>query len=294
MATLREIKGRIGSIKNIEKITRAMKMVASVKFRKAQQNVVAARPYAKKIGEILMHLIPTIEDMDNDLIKPREVKKVCMVVVSGDRGLSGSFNTNLIKAAQISINTAYGEYLKNADLTLITVGRKAYDYFNKREYDIYAKYTGIFDKLNFSIAKEIVRDITTGYKERKFDKVIVIYNEFKSVVQSKISEEQFLPIPAFTPEEGKESKTLNYIFEPSAKAIVDSMLPRHLNTQIWRVLLESYASEQAAQMTAMDSATNNANELVTTLQLFYNRARQAAITKEILEVVGGAEALREA
>ena len=294
MATLREIKGRIGSIKNIEKITRAMKMVASVKFRKAQQNVVAARPYAKKIGEILMHLIPTVEDMDNELVKPREVKKILVVVVSGDRGLSGSFNANLIKAAQQSLKEKYAEYLNNGDLSLITIGRKAFDYFNKREYDIYAKYTGIFDKLNFSVAKEVVRDIVTGYKERKFDKVVVIYNEFKSVVQSKISEEQFLPIPAFTPAEGESKKQLNYIFEPSAKAIVDSMLPRHLNTQIWRVLLESYASEQAAQMTAMDSATNNANELVTTLQLFYNRARQAAITKEILEVVGGAEALREA
>ena len=294
MATLREIKSRIGSVKNIEKITRAMKMVASVKFRKAQQNVVAARPYALKIGEILMHLIPTIEDMDNDLIKPREVKKICLVIVSGDRGLSGSFNANLIKAAQLAINEKYSEYLKNADLTLITVGRKAFDYFNKREYDIYAKFTGIFDKLNFSTAKELVREIVTGYKERKFDKVIVIYNQFKSVVQSTISEEQFLPIPAFAPEEGKTKKQLNYIFEPSAKAIVDIMLPRHLNTQIWRVLLESYASEQAAQMTAMDSATNNANDLVKTLELFYNRARQAAITKEILEVVGGAEALREA
>jgi F-type H+-transporting ATPase subunit gamma len=135
--------------------------------------------------------------------------------------------------------------------------------------------------------------IVTGYKEKKFDKVVIIYNEFKSVVQSNIAEEQFLPIPAFVPEKDEPKKTLNYIFEPSAKEIVDTMLPRHLNTQIWRVLLESYASEQAAQMTAMESATTNANDLVKMLQLFYNRARQAAITKEILEVVGGAEALRE-
>jgi F-type H+-transporting ATPase subunit gamma len=138
MATLREIKSRIGSIKNIEKITRAMKMVASVKFRKAQMNVVAARPYARKIADILMHLIPVIEDMDNELLKPREVKKVCMVIVAGDRGLSGSFNANLIKAAQASINKNYSEYLKNADLTLITIGRKVFSYFNKREYDIFA------------------------------------------------------------------------------------------------------------------------------------------------------------
>jgi F-type H+-transporting ATPase subunit gamma len=293
MATLREIKGRIVSIKNIEKITRAMKMVASVKFRKAQQNVVAARPYAKKISDILRRLIPSVEELDNELIKPREIKKICMVVVSGDRGLTGSFNTNLIKAAQASINKNYGEFLKNADLTLVTVGRKAFDHFNKRDYDIFAKFTGIFDKLNFQTAQEIVREIVTGYKEKRFDKVVVIYNEFKNVVQSNIVEEQFLPIPPFESEKGEKEKRANYIFEPSAKAIVDVMLPRQLNTQIWRVLLESYASEQAAQMTAMTSASTNANELVNMLQLFYNRARQAAITKEILEVVGGAEALRE-
>ncbi len=268
-------------------------MVASVKFRKAQQNVVAARPYAKKIDDILRRVIPSVDELDNELIKPREIKKVCMVVVSGDRGLSGSFNANLIKAAQASINKNYSEFLKNADFTLITIGRKSFSYFNKRNYDIFAKFTGIFDKLHFSSAQEIVREIISGYKEKRFDKVIVIYNEFKNVVQSKITEEQFLPIPPFITEKGEKEKSVNYIFEPSAKVIVDTMLPRHLNTQIWQVLLESYASEQAAQMTAMTSASTNANELVKMLQLFYNRARQAAITKEILEVVGGAEALRE-
>ena len=292
MATLREIKRRIGSIKSTEKITRAMKMVASVKFRKAQQNVVAARPYARKIDEILRNLIPGIEDLDNKLLKEREIKRLLAVVVSSDRGLCGSFNTNLLKLATNTITNNYSSYYNRHNLTLFTVGRKSFDYFSKRGFDIYARAINVFDRLNFSDAENIVKEIIKGYIENKFDKVIVIYNEFKSVVQSKIVEEQFLPIPPFV-SEGEKVRISNYIFEPSGKEIINNLLPRHLNTQIWRVLLESYASEQAARMTAMDTATTNANDLVKTLNLTYNRARQAAITKEILEVVGGAEALRE-
>lgn len=291
MATLREIKGRITSIKSTEKITRAMKMVASVKFRKAQQNVVAARPYARKIGEILRNLIPTIESFDNELLKQREIKKICVVVVAADRGLCGSFNTNLLKAANVIIKEKYGEYLRNHDLTIFPIGRKSYEFFFKRGFDLYAKAVNVFDKLLFSDVQNIVKEIITGYKEKRFDKVVIIYNEFKSVVQSKTVEEQFLPIPPFEAAEGEKNMISNYIFEPSSVDIVDNLLPRHLNTQVWRILLESYASEQAARMTAMDTATSNANDLVKTLNLQYNRARQAKITTEILEIVGGAEAL---
>jgi F-type H+-transporting ATPase subunit gamma len=269
-----------------------MKMVASVKFRKAQQNVVAARPYARKIDEILRNLIPSIEDIDNKLLKEKEIKKVLAVVVASDRGLCGSFNTNLLKSAANTIEGKYSDYSGRHNLTLFTVGRKSYDFFSKRGFDIYARAVNVFDRLNFSDAEKIVKEIIKGYTENKFDKVIVIYNEFKSVVQSKIAEEQFLPIPPFI-SGGEKVRISNYIFEPSGKEIINNLLPRHLNTQIWRVLLESYASEQAARMTAMDTATTNANDLVKTLNLTYNRARQAAITKEILEVVGGAEALRE-
>jgi F-type H+-transporting ATPase subunit gamma len=293
MATLREIKSRIGSIRNIEKITRAMKMVASVKFRKAQMNVVAARPYARKIDEILRNLIPTVEDFDNPLLKEREVKKLCLIVVTGDRGLCGSFNTNLIKHVENSIKTTYADFYNAKELTLVTIGKKGYDHFNKRHYDFFAKYTNIFDKLQFIHAQNIITELISGYCDKKFDKVVAIYNEFKSVAQSKIVEEQILPIPPFPKAEGAKNILSNYIYEPSSKEIVEHLLPRSLKTQIWRILLESYASEQAAQMTAMDSATTNANDLMKTLQLSYNRARQASITKEILEIVGGAEALRE-
>jgi len=292
MATLREIRDRIGSIKNTEKITRAMKMIASVKFRKAQQNVVAARPYARKISDILRHLIPTIESFDNELLKQREIKKVCVVVIAADRGLCGSFNTNLLKVANNIINEKYGEYLKSHDLTIFPIGKKAYDHYSKRNYDLYARSINVFDKLLFSDAQNIVKEIIKGYIEKRFDKVVIIYNEFKNVVQSKTVEEQFLPIPPFEAAEGEKSKVSNYIFEPSSLEIVNNLLPRHLNTQIWRILLESFASEQAARMTAMDAATTNANDLVKSLNLSYNRARQAKITTEILEIVGGAEALK--
>ncbi|MBE2218381.1 MAG: ATP synthase F1 subunit gamma [Ignavibacteria bacterium] len=292
MATLREIRDRIGSIKNTEKITRAMKMIASVKFRKAQQNVVAARPYARKISDILRHLIPTIESFDNELLKQREIKKVCVVVIAADRGLCGSFNTNLLKVANTIINEKYGEYLKSHDLTIFPIGKKAYDHYSKRNYDLYARSINVFDKLLFADAQNIVKEIIKGYIEKRFDKVVIIYNEFKNVVQSKTVEEQFLPIPPFEAAEGEKSKVSNYIFEPSSLEIVNNLLPRHLNTQIWRILLESFASEQAARMTAMDAATTNANDLVKSLNLSYNRARQAKITTEILEIVGGAEALK--
>ncbi len=293
MATLREIRDRIGSIKNTEKITKAMKMIASVKFRKAQQNVVAARPYARKISEILRNLIPTIESFDNELLKQREIKKVCIVVVAADRGLCGSFNTNLLKTAASIIHDTYGDFLKSHDLTVFPIGKKAYDHFSKRNYDLYARSINVFDRLTFDDAQNIAKEIIKGYIDKRFDKVVIIYNEFKSVIQSKTIAEQFLPIPPFEAAEGEKTKVSSYIFEPSSVEIVNNLLPRHLNTQVWRMLLESFASEQAARMTAMDAATTNANDLLNSLNLTYNRARQAKITTEILEIVGGAEALNK-
>jgi len=293
LATLREIKGRINSIKNTEKITRAMKMVAAVKFRKAQENVTAARPYARKLGEILRSLIPAIDTVDNELLKDREVKRVCLVVVTSDRGFAGPFNTNLIRETAKIIKEKYSEFYGSHNLTLITVGKKSFDYFSKREYDIFAKYVGLFDRLEFVSAQKIIADILEGYKTKEFDKVVIIYNEFKSAAQSHITEELFLPIHSIENDQQEAEKVSDFIAEPDVKSIIDYMLPKHLNTQIWRIMLESYASEQAARMLAMDSATNNANELIKDLQLHYNKARQAAITKELLEIVSGAEALKE-
>lgn len=294
MATLREIKRRINGIKNTEKITRAMKMVSAVKFRKAHENVIAARPYAGKIAEILQSLLPACSDIENPLLKEREVKRICLMVVTSDRGFAGPFNTNLIKETEKLIQEQYQTLRDSHSLTLVTLGKKSFDYFSRRNYDIYAKYTGIFDRLEFVNAQKIVLDMLDGYNTGKFDKVVMVYNEFKSAAQSKITIEQFLPITSLNTGQKPENKILNdFIFEPSLQGIIDYMLPKHLNTQIWRVMLESFASEQAARMLAMDSATNNANDLIRTLQLHYNKARQASITKELLEIVSGAEALKE-
>jgi F-type H+-transporting ATPase subunit gamma len=305
VATTREIKRRINSIKNTEKITRAMKMVAAVKFRKAQEAILAARPYAHKIDSMIKFLLSTIDELEDDLLKEREMKRVALMVVTADRGLCGSFNTNLIKTAQTIINTKYSELYQNHNLSIIAVGKKSYDYFSRREFDIYSKYVGVFDGLNYASAREIIKDMEEGYKAKKFDKIVAVYNEFKNVVQSKIIEEQLLPIVKFSenenpprpagtpPEEGINQFKPIFIFEPSVPEIINYLLPKHLNTQMWRILLESNAAEQGARMTAMDSATKNANDLINYLQLHYNKARQAGITKEILEVVAGAEALRE-
>jgi len=293
LATLREIKSRIGSIKNTEKITRAMKMVAAVKFRKAQENVIAARPYANKIAEILKSLIPTVSDIENELLKEREVKKICLVVVTSDRGFAGPFNTNLIKEAEKLIKVKYADFYNSHNLTLFTLGKKSFDYFSKRNYDIFARNVGIFDRIEFTSARKVVTEILGGYLDKKFDKVAVIYNEFKSAAQAQILEEQFLPILSIDNSETSAENIADFIFEPAAREIIDYLLPKHLNTQIWRVLLESYASEQAARMMAMESATSNANDLIKTLNITYNKARQGAITKELLEIVSGAEALKE-
>lgn len=294
MATLREIRDRIGSIKNTEKITKAMKMIASVKFRKAQQNLIAARPYALKIRDILRNLIPTIESIDNELLQQREISKICVVVIASDRGLCGSFNTNLLKTAATIIHDKYSDFYKSHDLTVFPIGKKAYDHFAKRNYDLYARSINVFDRLTFADAQNIVKEIINGYIEKRFDKVVIVYNEFKSIVNTQTVEEQFLPIPPFEAELGEKSKVSSYIFEPSSVDIINHLLPKHLNTQIWRSLLESFASEQASRMTAMDAATTNANDLLNSLNLTYNRARQAKITTEILEIVGGAEALSKA
>jgi len=271
-----------------------MKMVAAAKLRRAQEGIVSARPYARKISELLRHLVPHVDVTLNPLLVPREVSKLAIVVVTSDRGLCGAFNTNIIKATEQEVRSN-----KSGDengLKMITIGKKGFDYFRKRDYELYSKHVGIFGDLEFNRARTIVAELTEGYLTGQFDKVVVIYNEFKSVIQQRIVVEQLLPIP---PEEisAKEEKSLaqvEYIYEPSSDEIINALIPKHLNFQIWRILLESNAAEQGARMSAMDNATENARELLKELTLSFNNARQAAITKELLEIVSGAEALKKA
>ena len=290
MPTLRDIRQRIGGVKSTEKITKAMKMVAAAKMRRAQENILQARPYAQKMSAILHHLATKVDVSQYPHFAQREVRSVAIVIITADRGLCGAFNSNVIKAAANHIKTNYSSLYEQGKVSVICVGKKGYEYFSKREYDIFSQHVGIFNSLQFSVAKTAAQELIEGFLTEKFDKVEIIFNEFKSAAQQKVVVEQFLPI--VPPTETQKHSSVDYIYEPSSAEIVSALIPRHLNFQIWRMLLDSNAAEQSARMMAMENASSNAKELIRTLQLSYNKARQAAITGEILEIVGGAEALK--
>lgn len=289
MATLRDIKSRIIGVKSTQKITKAMKMIATAKLRGAQQRIVGARPYANKIGEMLSRLAAEDTLQSNLFFTARESKKVCVVVITADRGLCGAFNTNIIREAASYIN----EELNNESaVSIFAVGKKAAEYFSKRNYTIEGKLIGVFGSLNYQSALQIYNDLIPKYISGEIDKIVLVYNEFVSMIQQRIVKVQLLPIPYINKTEEEKSYSSNYIFEPEQLLIFESLIPKHLKVQIWRAFLESNAAELSARMTAMDNATTNAQELIRSLNLTYNKERQAAITKEILEIVSGANALK--
>ncbi|HSL90145.1 MAG TPA: ATP synthase F1 subunit gamma [Ignavibacteriaceae bacterium] len=292
MATLRDIKNRIKGVKNTQQITKAMKMVAAAKLRRAQESIINARPYAKKITEMFSNLVTEEDKQTHPLILPKEnINNVAIVVVTADRGLCGAFNTNIIREANRYINEEIKE--TGINYQLYCVGKKGSDFFSKRNYNVSKIYNDVFASLNYTSAQKISDELTAGYLKGDFDKVILIFNEFKSLIQQKIVVEQFLPIPVHKADEDDSGIESNYLYEPDQKSIFNYLIPKHLRGQIWRVLLESNAAEFASRMTAMDNATTNAKELIRTLNITYNKARQAAITKEILEIVSGANALKQ-
>ncbi|OGB69843.1 MAG: ATP synthase F1 subunit gamma [Caldithrix sp. RBG_13_44_9] len=287
MATLREIRRRINSIKSTQQITRAMKMVAAAKLRKAQESILAARPYARKIDEMIRHLIVQLEISGLPLLAVRPPQRVTLVVVTGDRGLCGSFNSNIIKKVLQQIETH-----RDKEVSLVCIGKKGYDFFRKRGYQIDNKYIQIFNQLEYLHAQQITEYMVEQYIAEKTDLVEVVYNEFKNAVQQFAVVEKYLPLTA--EEFEGELKNVSYLYEPDKLSLLNALLPKHLNLQTWRILLESNAAEQGARMTAMENATENASEIIDDLTLHYNKTRQAAITKEISEIVGGAEALKSA
>ncbi len=300
MATLREIRRRIGGVKSTQKITKAMKMVAAAKLRRAQEAVIAARPYARKMRDLLQHLAAVVDVSANPLFADRPIHSVAMVIVTADRGLCGAFNANIIRSAVMHVHAHYQELFETGNVKLIIVGKKGADFFLKNGYPIRDRYVGLFADLSFAKVQGIVGKITSGYLAGEYDRVEIIYNEFKSIIQQRVVIDQMLPIraeqqqpaSAASNEKPKAKIQLDYIYEPSSEAIISALVPKHLNFQLWRVLLESNAAEQGARMTAMENATTNASDLIRTLQLSYNKARQASITKELLEIVSGAEALK--
>lgn len=288
MATLREIRLRIKGVQNTQQITKAMKMVAAARLRRAQENVINARPYAAKISQMLGNLITEDDRLNNPYILKREVKNVLVVVVTADRGLCGAFNTNIIREANKYINDLREK--ENLNVSVYNVGKKGFDFFSKREKELFDKKLGLFSGLKYEYALEITDKIVSGYLSGKYDKAVIIYNSFKSVISQKVTIEEFLPIPVPNKTEGETGP--DFIYEPDQKSIFNYLLPKHLKAQFWKILLDSNAAELGARMTAMDNATSNAKELIRTLKITYNKARQASITKEILEIVSGANALK--
>lgn len=280
MAGVRDIRRRIRAVKNMQQITKAMKMVAASKLRKAQDKVIAARPYASQLQEVLARLAQAQVDVSHPLLERRPVENVGYVVFTSDRGLCGGFNANLIRKAN-------GQIREMKDpVKLVTVGRKGRDFFRRGTTEILAEFTGLGDSPNYNQARQIAQEIVRLYEEKVFDEVYLLYTEFISVINQKPSMMKLLPLEQPESKGGRQ-----YIFEPSPAEIMERMLPKYVETLIFRVLLESKACEMGAKMTAMDSATNNAKDMIDRLTLAMNRARQAAITKEISEIVGGAAAL---
>ncbi len=293
MATLKDIRTRIKSIKSTQQVTKAMKMVSAAKLRRAQDSAIQARPYTAKLREMLGSLSTRVDTTMNPLLAGRDnVRKVLVVLITSDRGLCGAFSANIIKLAQRLITEELGELYRAGNVEMLCAGSKGENYFSKRDFSVVKSYPGVFQNLHFGIAKEIAEYVSERYLKGEVDQVKVVYNEFKSVLAPTMKSETLLPISPEKEADAKSGSTSDYIYEPSPAAIIDVLLPKHLNTQIWGMMLESNAAEHAARMTAMDSATENAKELLRTLNISYNRARQAAITTELSEIVAGAEALQ--
>ena len=286
MPNLKEIRSRITSVGSTMQITSAMKMVSAAKLRRAQDAIIEMRPYSNKLTELLSNLSSNLDPSEGGVYATtRDVKKVLLVTITSNRGLCGGFNSNIIKKAKSLIDKEYSE----ADVSILSIGKKSSEFFSKNSYNIQSTHDELYSDLNFENTSVIAQDIMRSFEKGEYDQVIILYNQFKNAATQIIMNEQFLPIKPSS-NNSNESIT-DYIFEPNQNQIVQNLIPKSLKTQLFKAVLDSHASEHGARMTAMHKATDNADELRKELTLQYNKARQAAITGEILEIVGGAEAL---
>ncbi len=291
MPSLKEVRGRIQSINSTQQITKALKMVSAAKLRRAQDAILQMRPYSNRLTQILQNISASVDDsVENPFAVERTPNKVLLVVVTSDRGLAGAFNSRIIKAVTSLIAEKYSQQSKAGNVHLLPIGKKGMDYFSRRNYTLKSDFIGTFSILSFGAARKAAEFAMDAFLKGDYDKVEIVYNEFKNVATQVLRVEQFLPVVASQNDAAKASKT-DYIYEPSKEEIFKELVPKSLKVQFYKTLLESNASEHGARMMAMDKATENAKELLKELKLVYNRTRQAAITKEILEIVGGAEAL---
>ncbi|MBI4824851.1 MAG: ATP synthase F1 subunit gamma [Nitrospirae bacterium] len=287
MATLRDIKRRITAVKSTKQITKAMKMVAAAKLRRAQNRMIDMRPYADKMNSVIASM--TGGEAAHPLLVKRPRKTVEILVLSSDRGLCGAYNTNIIKAAEKLIATRHDEKF---NVSISIVGKKAADYYKRRDITIRNSWVGLSGKLTYTDAQKIGSDIVENYVNETIDEVYIIYNKFVTVMNQEVTVKKLMPVSAES-EAGAEEPSTVFIYEPSQKEILNQLLPKNIEVQIYRALLESQASEEAARMTAMENATQNADEMIGSLTLQYNKARQATITKELMDIVGGVEALKD-
>lgn len=288
MATLRDIKRRINAVKNTKQITKAMKMVAAAKLRKAQSRMLEMRPYADKMSEVIASMSAAGGDV-HPLLTQRPRQTVEIVVITSDRGLCGAFNTNILKEAGRFIS---GWKDNNFNVSVSVIGKKASDYFKRRDIQMRKQWLGLSGRLVYSDVREIAGDIIENFLNETIDEVFIVYNQFKTVISQEVISAQLLPLAAPESSAEPEESSKVFIYEPSQKEILNQILPKNIEVQIYRALLESQASEEAARMTAMENATKNADEMIERLTLQYNKARQATITKELMDIVGGVEALK--
>jgi len=292
MANLKEVRNRIASVSSTQQITKAMKMVSAAKLKRATNAIVALRPYANKLKELLANLSASLEDGSSPFLQEREPKKVLIVVVNSNRGLAGAFNANAIKTANNLIAEKYSEQLKAGNVSIVAIGKKAQEFYQRRKYNVIGNNNDVYNELNFLNVSKITESIMDGFLKGQYDRVEVAYNQFRNAAVQILTTEQLLPVPKTEkkPEDANKAQ-VDYILEPSQQEIVEQLIPKNIKIQLYKAVLDSHASEHGARMTAMDKATDNAGELLKALKLSYNQARQAAITTELTEIVSGAAAL---
>jgi F-type H+-transporting ATPase subunit gamma len=289
---LKEVRNRIKSVQSTQQITKAMKMVSAAKLRRAQDAIIQMRPYAKKLQELLSNIVSNSEgEPGMALAAERPVEKVLLIVITSDRGLAGAFNSTLIKLAKATMAEKYAEQHKKGNVMIWSIGKKGYEHFIKNRYKASAEYKDIFLNLTFENVQKASVAAMKAFEEKQFDVIEIIYSQFKNAATQKYEVERFLPIPKIPKKAGE--KKADFIFDPSKEELITELMPKILNTQLYKAVLDSNASEHGARMTAMDKASENANEMLRSLKISYNRARQAAITTELTEIVAGAAALQE-
>jgi F-type H+-transporting ATPase subunit gamma len=288
---LKEVRNRIKSVQSTQQITKAMKMVSAAKLRRAQDAIIQMRPYAQKLQEMLSNIVGNAEgDINLALAKERPVEKVLLIVITSDRGLCGGYNSNLIKLAKLDIHEKYAGQFAKGNVQILPLGKRGYEHFTKNHYKVIDRFWNIFSDLSFEHVAEAAKYAMDAFSKGEIDAVDVVYSEFKNAATQKFIAEPFLPVKKSAPQKG--GTKADFIFEPGKEVLLQELMPKILNTQLYKAILDSHASEHGARMTAMDKATDNANELLKVLKISYNRARQAAITTELTEIVSGAAALQ--